>query len=64
MSIKQTNFIKVEDEISASESEQAVVGLELSGDPRSGQFSNFTEEFKRAQNEGFKITLHCAETKE
>lgn len=25
-----------------------VVGLELSGDPRSGDFSNFVEEFKRA----------------
>jgi adenosine deaminase len=41
-----------------------VVGLELSGDPRSGDFSNFAEEFKRAQDLGFKVSLHCAETKD
>lgn len=39
-----------------------VVGLELSGDPRSGDFNNFAEEFKRAQDLGFKVALHCAET--
>ena len=41
-----------------------VVGLELSGDPRSGDFNNFVSEFKRAQDLGFKVTLHCAETSE
>ena len=39
-----------------------VVGLELSGDPRKGQFSDFVQQFKRAQNEGFKVSLHCGET--
>lgn len=41
-----------------------VVGLELSGDPRSGDFSNFVSEFNRAREMGFKISLHCGETKE
>ena len=41
-----------------------VVGLELSGDPRSGSFSTFAGEFKRAQDAGFKVSLHCAETAE
>ena len=41
-----------------------VVGLELSGDPRSGAFSNFVTEFNRARDLGFKISLHCGETKE
>jgi hypothetical protein len=40
------------------------VGLELSGDPRVGDFNSFQEEFKRAQDLGFKISLHCAETKD
>jgi adenosine deaminase len=39
-----------------------VVGLELSGDPRHGDFGKFAEEFKRAQDLGFKVSLHCAET--
>ena len=41
-----------------------VVGLELSGDPRKGHFSTFADEFERARSLGFKISLHCAETKE
>lgn len=64
MKIKDSNFVKVEDEIAAISAEPSVVGIELSGDPRSGDFTKFVEEFKRAQNEGFKITLHCGETKE
>ena len=40
------------------------MGLELSGDPRSGDFAVFTEEFRRAKELGFKISLHCGETEE
>ena len=41
---------------------QRVVGLDISGDPRSGDFSKFLDELNRAKELGFKITLHCAET--
>ena len=40
------------------------MGIELSGDPRSGDFSVFVEEFRRAQDLGFKVALHCGETEE
>ena len=48
----------------ASDTPNKVVGLELSGDPRVGDFSTFIEEFKRAQDNGFKVSLHCAEVKD
>ena len=41
-----------------------LVGLELSGDPRAGDFSTHEQEFTRAKENGLKITLHCGETKE
>lgn len=41
-----------------------IVGIEMSGDPRKGDYADFAAEFKRAQEEGLKISLHCAETKE
>ena len=44
--------------------DKGAVGLELSGDPRVGTFKTFEEQFKRAQDLGFKISLHCAETKD
>ena len=39
-----------------------LVGIELSGDPRKGSFADFKDQFKRAQELGIKVTLHCAET--
>ena len=44
--------------------EQRLVGIELSGDPRVGDFNNFKEDLERAKKYGFKISLHCAESKE
>lgn len=41
-----------------------LVGLELSGDPRSGHFNDFKDEFERARQSGIKISLHCSEIKE
>ena len=41
-----------------------IVGIEMSGDPRKGNFADFADEFKRAQENGLKISLHCAETAE
>jgi len=41
------------------------VGIELSGDPRKGDFNDYIELFEKARSErGIKITLHCAETEE
>ena len=48
MKIKDSNFVKVENEIAAISAEPSVVGIELSGDPRSGDFTKFVEELKRA----------------
>ena len=42
-----------------------IVGVELSGDPRQGQFTTFEEELRAFRQEtGFKISLHCAEAEE
>jgi len=42
-----------------------IVGIELSGDPRSGAFSTFENEFAAFREEtGLKVSLHCAETEE
>jgi hypothetical protein len=42
-----------------------IAGLELSGDPRCGDFSDYKELFDSARKEhGLKISLHCAETEE
>lgn len=38
-----------------------VVGIELSGDPRVGDFGTFRGELVRAKESGVKISLHCAE---
>lgn len=57
-------LIKYRDKAIAANEDPVVVGLELSGDPRVGSFSTFRPEFERAQSLGFKVSLHCAETKE
>ena len=44
--------------------EPVVIGIELSGDPRSGEFEKFKPYFLKARELGFKSTLHCAECKE
>ena len=42
-----------------------IVGVELSGDPRQGEFATFEEELRTFRQEtGKKITLHCAESVE
>ena len=42
-----------------------IAGVELSGDPRKGSFSNLKEILTQARDEyGLKISLHCAETKD
>jgi adenosine deaminase len=42
-----------------------VAGLELSGDPRYGDFADYRDLLDCARKEhGFKISLHCAETVE
>ena len=43
------------------ENESFFVGVELSGDPRSGKFSDFTDLFRRAKESGLRVSLHCAE---
>ena len=57
-------LIKYKEKAVAANEEPIIVGLELSGDPRVGSFSTFRPEFERAQSLGFKVSLHCAETKE
>jgi len=42
-----------------------IVGVELSGDPRHGNFSTFEGELRTFRLEtGKKVSLHCAETEE
>lgn len=42
-----------------------IVGVELSGDPRSGSFETFEADLKAFRAEtGMKVSLHCAETEE
>ena len=42
-----------------------MVGVEFSGDPRLGKFSDFKELLSRAKEEGgLKVSLHCAELPE
>ena len=42
-----------------------IVGIELSGDPRHGEFATFEAELQAFRLEtGLKISLHCAETEE
>ena len=42
-----------------------MVGIELGGDPKVGKFGEELQaEFRRAQENGFKVSLHCAELKE
>lgn len=53
----------------ATEEERAMlkkmVGIELGGDPCSGDFGEELQaEFRRAQENGFKVSLHCAELKQ
>ena len=51
--------------VAARKESSLVVGLELSGDPRKGSFSDFLPVFEEARKEhGLKITLHCAEVEE
>lgn len=46
------------------EGEQYLVGVELSGDPRTGRFSDFKEALTLAKTAGLKVSLHCAELPE
>ena len=47
------------------DNEPYLVGVELSGDPRVGKFSDFKDIFIRAKEEGdLKVSLHCAELPE
>jgi len=39
-----------------------ICGLELSGDPRTGKFEDYIPIFEAAREQGYKISLHCAET--
>lgn len=41
-----------------------ICGIELSGDPRQGNFNEFIPVFHQARQQGLKISLHCAETEE
>lgn len=41
-----------------------MVGVELSGDPRSGSFTDFEPIFEKFRAKGIKISLHCAETED
>jgi adenosine deaminase len=51
--------------VEARKNSNLVVGLELSGDPRGGNFADLKPVFEEARSEhGMKITLHCAETKD
>ena len=43
------------------EGETYIVGIEVSGDPRSGDFNNFVEGLQRAKDAGLKISVHTAE---
>ena len=41
------------------------MGVELSGDPRAGDFATFSEELSAFRQEtGLKLSLHCAETED
>jgi adenosine deaminase len=44
--------------------ESYLVGVELSGDPRTGKFSDFKDAFDKAKAEGLKVSLHCSELPE
>jgi adenosine deaminase len=51
--------------VQARKESNIVVGLELSGDPRSGSFADIKPVLEEARTEhGLKITLHCAESEE
>jgi len=42
-----------------------VVGIELSGDPRTGKFEDYRELIEKARHDlGLKVSLHCAEIEE
>ena len=71
MSINRTSPLKdAEDNMEIfykikAQSEYApyLVGIELSGDPRSGDFNTFKSLFTTAKSAGIKISLHCGEEK-
>jgi len=44
--------------------ESYLVGVELSGDPRTGKFSDFKGAFDKAKTEGIRVSLHCSELPE
>ena len=54
------SMIQVLDEVNS----KYVVGVELSGDPRSGSFEQFIPLLTEVRNKGLKISLHCAEIEE
>jgi hypothetical protein len=42
-----------------------ICGIELSGDPRTGSFNDYSELLKKSKTElGLKFSLHCAEIEE
>jgi adenosine deaminase len=38
-----------------------IKGIDLSGDPTKGSFSDYREIYAQARAEGFRLALHCAE---
>ena len=44
--------------------ESYLVGVELSGDPRTGKFSDFKGALEKAKVESLKVSLHCSELPE
>ena len=53
-------FYKIREQ---SEYAPYLVGIELSGDPRAGDFNTFKPLFESAKSKGVKISIHCGETK-
>lgn len=41
-----------------------VLGIELSGDPRVGNFNDYIPELTRAKEAGLKMSFHCGENEE
>lgn len=41
-----------------------IVGMDLSGDPIKGRFSDVRKVFEQARKDGFRFAIHCAEDKD
>lgn len=48
--------------LSIAEDSRHCVGIDFSGDPRRAGFAEYTEVFNAARDQGFKATIHTAET--